>query len=201
MPASSTCRVPHATEPGRRNATCRPARHCGRRRAPLRPAVLAMVGMADFAREARHGARRDLGGEKPVEIDRARHGDLPARDALEAERAVIGLVADKHDRRRAGLCRGLQRDRDQLAADAEILEGRPHGKRPEQQRAAVAGRDPRHAARRRRPRRHAWRRRKARAHAGRPRGSCRRRGAKRPGPKASSLMVSISASCAGVSGR
>ena len=54
-----------------------------------------LAGMTDLAREPGNRARRDLVRQKAIEIDRARHRDLAARDALEAERSVIGLVADR----------------------------------------------------------------------------------------------------------
>ena len=72
---------------------------------------------------------------------------MAARNALETERSVIGLVTDQHHRRRAGLRRRLERDRHQLAADADILEGGPHRKRPEHQRAAGTRGDAGHAHR------------------------------------------------------
>ena len=99
------------------------------------------IGVADLAGEPRDGARHEFDGEQPVGIDRSRHDDLTARYPLEAERSVIGLVADQQDRRRTGLFGRFQRDRDELAADAEILEGGPHGERPEQQGATLAGGD------------------------------------------------------------
>ena len=60
---------------------------------------------------------------------------------LKPSGAVVGLVADEDHRRGAGLLGGVQRDGDQPAADADILVGRPHGERPEQQRPPLAGGD------------------------------------------------------------
>ena len=95
--------------------------------------------MADLAGEARDSAGDEFDGEQPVRIDRAGHGNLAAQDPGEAERAVIGLVADEDDRRRARLFGSFQRDPNELAADADILEGGAYGERPEQQGAARIG--------------------------------------------------------------
>ncbi len=84
---------------------------------------MRLGGMADFAGKLAHRARCDLVGQHPVEVDRPRKGQLAVRYPGEAERAVIGLVADQHDGRRAGLGGRFQRDRHQPPADAERLTG------------------------------------------------------------------------------
>src|SRR5688572_15469387 len=102
---------------------------------------LGAICMADLAGKPRDGARQYLHRQNTVQIDRPRHRDLAARDALEAERTVIRFVADEHNGWLAGLPGCFQRDGDQAAADAEILEGGPYGERTEQERAALAGSD------------------------------------------------------------
>ena len=91
-----------------------------------RPHAILMVDHS-LQRGGRAGFQLDH--EDPVEIDRAWHRKLAARDLAEAERPVIRFVTDQDDRRRAGFCRGVERYCDKLAADADVLEIRANGKR------------------------------------------------------------------------
>ncbi len=93
----------------------------------------------------------------PLRVDRTRERQRVIGDLLEAERPVIGRVADKDDALRALPLRRLDRDPDQFAADAQVLVRRPHGERAEQvpvddARHAPASSAPRRSSRHRRRR-------------------------------------------------
>ena len=94
---------------------------------------LDLIGMAYHSGQPHRGSRFYFVRQESIQVDRARHGYLPARNALEAERTVVGFIAYQDDARPISVCGGFQRHCHQFAADAEVLESGPHCQGPEQQ--------------------------------------------------------------------
>src|SRR5215204_3781226 len=102
------------------------------RLAPVRP---------DIAGDAFEAALDQLCYQEAAVIDRTRHGRAPLRYDLEADAAVIGLVADQNDQAMA-LGLGIpQRAIEQHAADAALSERRLDRQGPEHQGRRVADAD------------------------------------------------------------
>ena len=79
--------------------------------------------------------------QQAVVVDRSRHGRPALRNRLEADAAVIGLVADQQHQAMALGLGVLQRALQQRAADAAAAKRRLDRQRPQQQRPGIADAD------------------------------------------------------------
>src|SRR5690349_6156475 len=78
----------------------------------------------DLAGDAVERAVGQLGHQQAAVVDRAGHGRPALRHRLEADAAVIGLVADEEDEAMSGLLRVRQRAVEQRAADTAAAKRR-----------------------------------------------------------------------------